>query len=115
MRNTSPDVEPNAKVHDPVCHMDIEITDAAGRSDYDGHTYYFCSPGCKVDFDADPDGMLKAEATYDHVQLHTEMMQGIAATAAAEAVASESPSPTSRAPATMAPASEKKPWWRFWG
>jgi len=58
--------EPNQTVHDPVCHMDIDMRQAAGRSDYNGHTYYFCAPGCKQDFDADPEGALKAEAEYDH-------------------------------------------------
>ncbi len=39
---------------DPVCHMEVEIATAPARSTYNGTTYYFCSPGCKVDFDADP-------------------------------------------------------------
>jgi Cu+-exporting ATPase len=56
----------NQTVHDPVCHMDIEIKDAAGRSDYEGRAYYFCGEGCKHDFDADPAAVLKAEAEYDH-------------------------------------------------
>ena len=31
------------------------IADAAGgKSDYNGKTYYFCCPGCKTKFDADP-------------------------------------------------------------
>ena len=58
--------EANVKTHDPVCHMDIEISEAKGASDYNGMTYYFCSGGCKVDFDADPEGVLKAEGEYDH-------------------------------------------------
>lgn len=64
---------PNATVHDPVCHMDIEITSAAGRSDFEGHTYFFCSMGCKKDFDDDPTGVLEREADYDHSQGHTMM------------------------------------------
>ena len=55
-------------VHDPVCHMDIDPTTAAGSSEYEGATYYFCSRGCKLDFDEDPAGVLKAEAEYDHSQ-----------------------------------------------
>ena len=62
--------EPNVKTHDPVCHMDVEIADAKGASDYNGMTYYFCSGGCKVDFDADPEGILKAEGEYDHSKGH---------------------------------------------
>jgi YHS domain-containing protein len=30
------------------------IKDAAGHSTYKGKTYYFCCPGCKPMFDADP-------------------------------------------------------------
>jgi len=40
---------------DPVCGMDIDPKTAAGNSEYKGETYYFCSPGCKKSFDADPE------------------------------------------------------------
>jgi len=89
--------QPTQSEHDPVCHMDIEITDAAGRSDYEGHTYYFCSMGCKRDFDADPEGVLKAEGEYDHSQpVDHSMMAGMTA---------------SGGPSTA----PSRPWWRFWG
>jgi len=39
---------------DPVCGMTISKADAAGSSEYGGTTYYFCNPGCKKKFDADP-------------------------------------------------------------
>lgn len=39
---------------DPVCGMDVDPTQAAGQSEYHGETYYFCSPGCKRQFDKDP-------------------------------------------------------------
>jgi len=42
-------------VHDPVCHMDIDPATAAGKSEYKGETYYFCSLGCKKSFDNEPD------------------------------------------------------------
>ena len=54
--------------HDPVCHMDIDPTTAAGTSEYQGKTYHFCAMGCKHDFDEDPEDVLKAEAEYDHSQ-----------------------------------------------
>jgi Cu+-exporting ATPase len=41
-------------VKDPVCGMDIEPATAAGKSEYNGQTYYFCSSGCKQSFDQDP-------------------------------------------------------------
>lgn len=39
---------------DPVCGMQVEESKAAGKSEYKGTTYYFCSPGCKVSFDKNP-------------------------------------------------------------
>jgi Cu+-exporting ATPase len=42
------------QVIDPVCGMSVDPASAAGQSDYNGTTYYFCSPGCKAKFDANP-------------------------------------------------------------
>ena len=42
------------RVTDPVCGMEIEDSDAAGTSDYEGCTYFFCSAACKERFDAEP-------------------------------------------------------------
>ena len=39
---------------DPVCKMQVDETKAAGKSDYNGKTYYFCSPVCKTKFDQNP-------------------------------------------------------------
>jgi YHS domain-containing protein len=39
---------------DPVCGMKVDEQDAAGQSEYQGKTYYFCSTSCKAQFDADP-------------------------------------------------------------
>ena len=39
---------------DPICGMQVEELDAAGQSEYEGKTYYFCSTGCKAKFEADP-------------------------------------------------------------
>jgi YHS domain-containing protein len=80
-------------VHDPVCHMDINIQDAAGKSDYMDKKYYFCSGGCKRDFDANPEAVLKAEAEHDHTK-PVEMM--------------------TMAAAGPEPGSGRKPWWQFW-
>lgn len=43
-----------SKVTDPVCGMSIDPASAAGRSTYGGHTFHFCSTGCKTRFDAEP-------------------------------------------------------------
>ncbi len=41
-------------VKDPVCGMDIDPKTATQKSEYQGQTYYFCSPGCKRAFDKEP-------------------------------------------------------------
>jgi YHS domain-containing protein len=41
-------------VIDPVCEMEIDPKTAAGKSEYQGKTYYFCSLGCKKAFDKEP-------------------------------------------------------------
>ncbi len=48
-------------VKDPVCGMDVEPKTAAGKSEYKGQTYYFCSTGCKKDFDKEPEKYIKAQ------------------------------------------------------
>jgi Cu+-exporting ATPase len=45
---------------DPVCGMMVDPKTAAGKSEYQGKTYYFCSPGCKKDFDKEPERYVKA-------------------------------------------------------
>lgn len=40
---------------DPVCGMDVNPETAAGKSEYQGQTYYFCSLGCKRSFDKEPE------------------------------------------------------------
>ncbi len=42
------------KVTDPVCKMTIDSEKAAGKSEYQGKTYYFCNLGCKAKFDSNP-------------------------------------------------------------
>jgi YHS domain-containing protein len=39
---------------DPVCGMAVTRSSLAGRSEYQGKAYYFCSPACKEVFDRDP-------------------------------------------------------------
>lgn len=39
---------------DPVCDMDVDEATAAGTSVYKGKRYYFCAPGCKMEFDENP-------------------------------------------------------------
>ena len=44
---------------DPVCGMDVEPDEAAGQSDFQGNTYYFCSSECKRKFDQNPQAFVK--------------------------------------------------------
>ncbi|NOY78301.1 MAG: YHS domain-containing protein [Calditrichaeota bacterium] len=39
---------------DPVCGMQVDEKTAAEKSEYQGKTFYFCSPGCKATFDKEP-------------------------------------------------------------
>ena len=39
---------------DPVCGMEVDPQSAAGKSEVQGKTYYFCSLGCKKSFDQEP-------------------------------------------------------------
>ena len=40
---------------DPVCGMDVEPDQAAGKSEFNGTAYYFCSQQCKQAFDRSPE------------------------------------------------------------
>jgi YHS domain-containing protein len=48
-------------VKDPICGMDVDPKTAAGKSEYLGQTYYFCSNGCKKAFDKEPQKYIKAQ------------------------------------------------------
>ena len=39
---------------DPVCGMMVGRDCVAEKSEYQGKTYYFCSPACKQRFDVNP-------------------------------------------------------------
>ena len=43
-----------AMVTDPVCGMRIDSEEAAGTTQYQGTTYYFCSQSCHDAFVANP-------------------------------------------------------------
>ena len=52
---------------DPVCGMDVDPKQAAGKSEYQGQTCYFCSTGCKKAFDREPAKYVgKAEESSAH-------------------------------------------------
>ena len=78
-------------VKDPVCGMEIDPATAAGSSEYEGATYFFCAEACKTAFDAEPSKYL--------------------AGASAPEPMAEAPAPMAEMPAAPKPA---KRWWEFW-
>lgn len=45
---------------DPVCKMNVDEKSAKFQSTHEGNEYYFCSPGCKTNFDSNPGKYIKA-------------------------------------------------------
>ena len=45
---------------DLVCGMDVDPATAVHSTTYQGQTYYFCAPGCKRAFEANPGQYVKA-------------------------------------------------------
>ena len=43
---------------DPVCGMDVDSSTASQTTEYNGQTYYFCAPGCRKAFEAEPEKYL---------------------------------------------------------
>ncbi len=43
---------------DPVCGMEISRKTAADECTHLGKSYYFCSPGCRAEFESNPDRYL---------------------------------------------------------
>jgi len=80
------------KVTDPVCGMEIDSETAAGSSEHEGVTYYFCSEQCKKDFDAAPWKFMASAAG-----LKEAMQEPVATPAAGEEAAPRA-----------------KKWWEFW-
>ena len=61
------DAEPDRHV-DPVCKMLVSAETAAASHEYEGKTYYFCMPGCRDKFAAEPErfsGSLPYEGRLD--------------------------------------------------
>ena len=45
---------------DPVCGMDVDLSVHRKQStEYHGQTYFFCAPGCRKAFEAEPDEYLQ--------------------------------------------------------
>jgi YHS domain-containing protein/uncharacterized membrane protein YraQ (UPF0718 family) len=50
--------DPNGSHRDPVCGMAVSPETAAASIEYEGETYYFCSPGCRTAFELKPAAFL---------------------------------------------------------
>ena len=48
---------------DPVCGMDVTPKSNTASCVHDGHTYYFCRPGCLARFSANPESFLHPATT----------------------------------------------------
>ena len=44
--------------NDPVCGMSVDPSSAKHTSEHQGKRYYFCAPGCKKAFEAEPETYL---------------------------------------------------------
>ena len=61
---------------DPVCGMQVNKEKAAATSVYKGENYYFCKPGCKANFDKDPEKRLE-EGPMGMLSMMRELILGI--------------------------------------
>jgi Cu+-exporting ATPase len=50
----------DVSVKDPVCGMAVDPVQPRGKAEYEGQTYYFCSPGCMHKFVSSPAEFLLA-------------------------------------------------------
>jgi len=46
---------------DPVCGTEVDEATAPAKTTYRGKTYYFCAPGCKEEFEGNPEDFLAEE------------------------------------------------------
>lgn len=54
-------------VTDPVCGMQVDPKTPGATSQYKGQTIYFCSAGCKADFDKNPEKYMRGnESQHEH-------------------------------------------------
>ncbi len=59
---------------DPVCGMQVNEQAAPEIYEYQGETYYFCGPGCKLAFEETPEKFLGQKGD-DHAMVMAENRQ----------------------------------------
>ncbi|HEU4568445.1 MAG TPA: permease [Marmoricola sp.] len=74
---TSPDAESTgdrsaAAATDPVCGMEVDSEHPGAQAEHDGHPVFFCSPGCRDQFLADPERYAASTHGSDDVDLRGE-------------------------------------------
>lgn len=57
-------------MNDPVCGMQVDPATAAGKSEHQGRTYYFCSQGCLDKFQVSPEKYLSPTSATPHQHAH---------------------------------------------
>ncbi|NJE04703.1 YHS domain-containing protein [Thermococcus sp. M36] len=50
---------------DPVCGMEVD-ENTGFKAEYGGKVYYFCSPGCKAEFEANPEKYIGDMGGHSH-------------------------------------------------
>jgi xanthine dehydrogenase accessory factor len=55
------EAEPRRAV-DPICGMSVDMATARNSFEYEGITYFFCCPGCRARFTADPEAYVSSPA-----------------------------------------------------
>ena len=54
--------KPSDTAIDPVCKMTVQkASPAGGTAEHEGKTYYFCNPGCREAFVAEPTKFLNSD------------------------------------------------------
>jgi Cu+-exporting ATPase len=82
---------------DPVCGMTVEEAKAPATAVHRGTTYYFCAPGCKRTFEADPEAVLRGGSR----GMSTPLVQVVGLTPMRPKVAG--PAPTGKASSVTIP------------
>jgi Cu+-exporting ATPase len=60
-RSDGPSASSDQGTTDPVCGMPLDPSTVRRTTEYQGQTYYFCAPGCRKTFLADPQKVLAPE------------------------------------------------------
>jgi P-type Cu+ transporter len=74
---SNPHAETATAHTDPVCGMAVDPADAAGSHEYNGKTYYFCSPSCLERFKAGPAQFVSEHEHAAAVSVHRDPVCGM--------------------------------------